>query len=255
MDEQPAEEYRVEELAAAAGVPVRTLRYYQERRLLPPPERRGRTAWYSSAHLDRLRLIAELVERGHRLDGIEELLAAAGEGRGVVELLGFERAVTAPWAEQTPVEIGRDRLVELFGDQVTDATLAEAVELGYLRVEGGRVLHTSARLLEATAELVRAGIPLTAILPVAWELEAAFDRMAYGLVRLIRTHLIDRVAGPGTHPSGADLEGLAAVVDRLRPVARTVADEHFNRAMDRRVAKEMDDLRRDLRAGEEPPPA
>src|SRR5690606_6781413 len=40
-------EYRIGELAEAAGLPVRTLRYYQERRLLPPPRREGRVGLYS----------------------------------------------------------------------------------------------------------------------------------------------------------------------------------------------------------------
>ena len=53
-----AREYRVEELAEAAGIPVRTLRFYRERRLLPPPRRAGRIAWYSEDHLSRLRTIA-----------------------------------------------------------------------------------------------------------------------------------------------------------------------------------------------------
>ncbi|MFC0042381.1 MerR family transcriptional regulator [Actinomadura rayongensis] len=246
MDETRAE-YRVEELAAAAGVPVRTLRYYQERRLLPPPVRRGRTAWYSTAHLDRLRLIGELVERGHRLDGIEELFAAAGQGRDVTELLGYEWT-SAPWAEQTPTEISPAELAELFGEQITDETLREAVELGYLVLDGDRVLHTSRRLLDATAELVRAGIPLRSILAISWELEAAYDRMAFGFVQLVRTHLVDRLPEPPTH---AELERLAAVVDRLRPVARTVADEHFGRAMDRRITREAAELR--ARLGTPPP--
>ncbi|WP_425301471.1 MerR family transcriptional regulator, partial [Nocardia wallacei] len=38
----PAAEYRVSELATAAGVGVRTVRYYQERGLLPPPRGGGR---------------------------------------------------------------------------------------------------------------------------------------------------------------------------------------------------------------------
>ncbi|WP_018653127.1 MerR family transcriptional regulator [Actinomadura flavalba] len=239
-------EYRVGELAAAAGVPVRTLRYYQEKRLLPPPVRRGRTAWYSAAHLERLRTIGDLLERGYRLDGIEELLAAAGQGRDVTELLGFERAAGAPWAEQTPVEISAAELAALFGDQVTERNIAEAVELGYLVVDGDRLLHTSSRLLEATGELVRAGIPLAAMLALSWELEAAFDRMAFGFAHLIRRHVVDPV---GDAPAPGELERVAGIVARLRPVARTVADEHFGRAMDRRAGTEIAELRDRLNPG------
>ncbi|WP_460364573.1 MerR family transcriptional regulator [Actinocorallia lasiicapitis] len=222
------DEYRIEELAREAGIPVRTLRYYQERRLLPPPRRAGRVGWYSPAHLDRLRLIAGLLERGYRLDGIEELLAAAGEGRDVTELLGYAFAAGDPWSEQKTVEMTLAEAADLFGDQLTPQVLAEAVELGYVRVEGDRFVHTSARLLDATVELVRAGVPLSAVLAVSWELEAAFDRMAFSFVRLAETYLVERPA-----------DELAATVERLRPVARAVADEHFGRAMDRRIRDEL----------------
>ncbi|MEU3877403.1 MerR family transcriptional regulator, partial [Streptomyces sp. NPDC029704] len=51
----------VDELAARAGVTVRTVRFYSARGLLPPPEigprRVGR---YGFAHLSRLALIEEL---------------------------------------------------------------------------------------------------------------------------------------------------------------------------------------------------
>ncbi|MEO3783878.1 MerR family transcriptional regulator [Actinocorallia sp. B10E7] len=221
------DEYRIEELAREAGVPVRTLRYYQERRLLPPPRRQGRVGWYSGAHLERLRLITRLLERGYRLDGIEELLAAADEGREVTELLGLAAAAGEPWAEGRPAALTAGELDELLGGQLDPELLAEAVELGYIRVEGERYVISSARLLEATVELVRAGIPLRSVLAVSWELEAAFDRMAFAVFQLARTHLVDS-------------EDVAETVDRLRPVVRAVADEHFGRAMDRRIRAELD---------------
>lgn len=221
------DEYRIEELAREAGVPVRTLRYYQERRLLPPPRRRGRVGWYSAAHLERLKLITRLLERGYRLDGIEELLAAADEGREVTELLGLAAAAEEPWAEGRPARLTAEELDELLGGQFTPELLAEAVELGYIRVEGDGYVISSARLLEATVELVRAGIPLRSVLAVSWELEAAFDRMAFAVLQLARTHLVDA-------------EDLAATVSRLKPVVRAAADEHFGRAMDRRIKAELE---------------
>jgi DNA-binding transcriptional MerR regulator len=36
----------MEELARLAGITVRTLRFYRERKLIPPPRREGRIAWY-----------------------------------------------------------------------------------------------------------------------------------------------------------------------------------------------------------------
>ena len=48
------------ELTDAAGVSVRTVRYYIAEGLLPPPEGSGPASAYTAAHLDRLRLIHQL---------------------------------------------------------------------------------------------------------------------------------------------------------------------------------------------------
>ena len=81
-------EYRMEELAHLAGITVRTLRFYRERKLIPPPRREGRIAWYDDHHLARLRTIAALLERGHTLNGIAELAEALDHGRDVADVLG-----------------------------------------------------------------------------------------------------------------------------------------------------------------------
>jgi DNA-binding transcriptional MerR regulator len=52
--------WTISELAAAADVTPRTIRYYTAEGLLPPPEIRGKYALYSEDHLNRLRLIAQL---------------------------------------------------------------------------------------------------------------------------------------------------------------------------------------------------
>ena len=50
-------EYRIEQLARAAGVAVDTIRFYQGKGLLEPPRRDGRVTWYGDGHLERLRRI------------------------------------------------------------------------------------------------------------------------------------------------------------------------------------------------------
>jgi len=54
--------YTIGELAQAAGVTPRTIRFYAAEGLLPTPEARGKYALYSPEHLDRLRLIGRLKE-------------------------------------------------------------------------------------------------------------------------------------------------------------------------------------------------
>ena len=92
---------RIEELADEVGTTVRNIRVYQERGLLPAPERRGRTAYYGPEHKRRLLLILRMLDRGYTFATIEELLIARAERRtgprrrrlprgGVDEVAGFE---------------------------------------------------------------------------------------------------------------------------------------------------------------------
>jgi len=86
------------ELADAAGVSRRAVRFYVQRGLLPPPATRGRGAHYEAAHVERLRQILRLQEAGHSLAAIGALLAqggaaaraAAGTGPGAGSGLGLE---------------------------------------------------------------------------------------------------------------------------------------------------------------------
>ncbi|MFJ1864366.1 MerR family transcriptional regulator [Streptomyces sp. NPDC088097] len=111
--------YRREDVARAAGVKVRNLRYYQERGRLPPPRREGRIAWYSDDHLTRLRLISDLLGRGYTVNGIGELPAAWEQGGGLSQLLGFKREMTRDWVQEEPVTMTRAELRELFGPQAS----------------------------------------------------------------------------------------------------------------------------------------
>ena len=231
-DVSVAREYRIGELAREAGITVRTLRYYQERKLLPPPRREGRIGWYSQAHLTRLQVIGQLLSRGHTLGGAGELLSAWEQGYDLAELLGFERAMTAPWSDEVPVRMTVSDVSALLQGQLTPETVREAVRLGYIDVDGDRVIHVSQRLLDTTVALVHEGVPLPAILAAGRELQAGLDKMASLFVELVITHVLGHRSGP---PPPREVARLAEAVERLRPVARAVIDAEFARAMDRRT--------------------
>ena len=227
-----AREYRIAELAREAGITVRTLRYYQERKLLPPPRRVGRIGWYTPAHLHRLRVIGQLLQRGHTLGGIGELLSAWEQGYDLADLLGFERAMTAPWSDEVPVPMTVAELSAGLEGQLTDKVLQEAIRLGYLDVDGDRVVRVSRRLLDTASVLVREGIPLPAILSVASEVQAGLDTIASLYLELVITHVLDRRDGA---PPPQQVTHLVQAMERLRPIARTALDAEFARAMDRRA--------------------
>jgi hypothetical protein len=137
----------------------------------------------------------------------------------------------------------------LLQDQLTPEVLAEAVRLGYIEVDGDRVSHVSRRLLETTTILVREGIPLPAILAADRELQAGLDKLASLLVDLVISNIVSRRSGP---PRPDDVARLADTIERLRPVARTVIDTEFARAMDRRTRVAYSEFIRRLAASDRP---
>jgi Hg(II)-responsive transcriptional regulator len=66
--------FTIGRLAREAGVGVETVRYYQQRKLLPVPARTGAYRHYSSGLVDTIRFIKRAQELGFSLDEIAELL-------------------------------------------------------------------------------------------------------------------------------------------------------------------------------------
>ncbi len=65
------------ELADAAGLSRRAVRFYVQQKLIDPPEGLGRGNHYGKSHLSQLQRIAELQSMGHSLDEIRQILAGA----------------------------------------------------------------------------------------------------------------------------------------------------------------------------------
>ncbi|MBW3706792.1 MerR family transcriptional regulator [Streptomyces griseus] len=205
----------MEELAEEAGITVRTLRFYRERGLIPPPRREGRIAWYDDHHLARLRTITGLLERGHTLNGIADLAATFESGRDVAEVLGLGEPT-----EEPPVRLTPEQLADYFEGEVTPENLATALDLGYLATDGDEIVHISRRLLEVSAELVREGVPLSTVLSSGRRVREHADALAEIFVRVLHAHTKE------TEPA------------QLRPLARAVVDAELSMALDRRLRRE-----------------
>ncbi|MEU6217303.1 MerR family transcriptional regulator [Streptomyces sp. NPDC047022] len=212
-DDGERREYRMEELAREAGITVRTLRFYRERKLIQPPRREGRIAWYDDTHLARLRTISALLERGHTLSGIAELAEAFDHGRGVGDLLG----VGAP-TEETPVRLTPEALADVFGAEATPENLVAALDLGYLGTDGGEIVHISRRLMDVSAALVREGIPLADVLTAGRRVREHAEALADLFTDLMTAH-----------------ERTPDDVLRLRPLAKSVVEAELSLALDRRL--------------------
>ena len=73
------DERSLAELAEAAGIPARTIRFYISRGLLDGPVKAGRGAVYTGAHLERLEKIKTLQAQGRHLAEIAPLVEGAPE--------------------------------------------------------------------------------------------------------------------------------------------------------------------------------
>ncbi|MCP3803176.1 MerR family transcriptional regulator [Allokutzneria sp. A3M-2-11 16] len=130
--------HSISTVAKAFGVPVSTLRYYDDLGLLAPAERRGNVRYYGRAELERLALIQRLHHQGLvSLADTAELLGDGSRGREVLttaagaiadriaELTSahrlLEHLLTCPNAD--PVRDCTTMRAEL--DEIIDAALAD----------------------------------------------------------------------------------------------------------------------------------
>lgn len=172
-------DYRVAELAQAAGISVDLVRSYQGKGLLPPPRHQGRVALYGPRHLDRLREIKELKDEGHSLRVIASLLAGEGSGRrrgrhghggsGGDE----ERLNLGELAERARVPPGLLRSLEASG------------LLRPLHIENDRRYTAGdVRAVRMVVSLVGAGVPMEDFMQVARTQIDAASSVAEGAVEL-----------------------------------------------------------------------
>ena len=85
-------ELTIGRLARAAGVGVETIRYYQDRTLLPVPPSRGAYRYYPPSLVDRIRFIKRAQELGFSLEEVAELLhLEEGADRGSIRDIAANR--------------------------------------------------------------------------------------------------------------------------------------------------------------------
>jgi DNA-binding transcriptional MerR regulator len=91
----------IEELAAASKMTVRNIRAHQSRGTLPNPHMKGRKGYYDSTHLERLKKITVMQDRGYSLAAIQDLLENADpqdvQTRALAALNG--------WQSDTPLKM------------------------------------------------------------------------------------------------------------------------------------------------------
>jgi DNA-binding transcriptional MerR regulator len=157
-DAAAAAPYTIDELATLTRVPSRTIRFYQSTGALQAPQIRGRVAFYGAGHIERLKLIGSLQDRGLRIKAIRDLLRQVDKGEvSLNEWLGLEKQLQEPWANDRPRLVSPAELEQLLGEQ-RPGVIADLVRLELLERRGDSYLVHSPALLQVALRLEAAGI-------------------------------------------------------------------------------------------------
>ncbi|MCH7599200.1 MAG: MerR family transcriptional regulator [Myxococcales bacterium] len=234
--------YKVEDLAAASGVKIDTIRFYQGKDLIPAPARQGRNAIYGPAHLARLHQIRSLMGQGFSLAQIQRVPAPGDttETRAEGESEAPREALLHALAEQRVGEskFQRSELAARAG--VPEDLVAAAQAAGVLEpiLQDGEELFSSADLemLESGLAVLGAGLPLGEFLNLAAQHDRNIREVSELGIDLFDNH-VRKMA-----PNGEDPEVVAQAFRDLLPRLTRLVALHFqrtlvNRAMERLRAK------------------
>lgn len=222
---------RVEELAARADVSVDTIRFYQKRRLLPPPERQGRIAWYGAEHVERLVQIKHLQQRGLSLAVIRRLVS--GELDRADEPLAAAVVGAGDDGSPAPEEfISVEELAARSG--VPHALIESVVQEGLLvpRRHEGDIRFTAADvdIVAAGVRLLETGLPMPELLALARRHHAATRDTAEAAVEMFDTY----VRQPLRAADLSDEQRAEKLVEAFRvllPSVTALVAHHFRRVL------------------------
>ncbi|MGZ5354714.1 MAG: MerR family transcriptional regulator [Actinomycetota bacterium] len=221
--------YRVDQLAAACDVSVDTIRYYQSRGLLPPPDREGRVAWYGSDHAARIREVRALQRKGLTLAAIKRVLGG-DLGRSDVDLAAAVHAARGDGQDEELVSL--DEFAHRSGvpASLIQAVEREGIKLG--RTVGGEERYTvsDVEMVRGALRLLEFGLPLADLLSLARDTNDAMVKLADRAVELFDAH----VRKPIRDTAGSDEAAAAQLVqafDALLPAVTNLVANHFRRVL------------------------
>jgi DNA-binding transcriptional MerR regulator len=220
------QQYTIDELASLAQVPSRTIRFYQSRGALMAPEIKGRVAYYGQAHVERLKLIAQLQDKGLRIDAIHDLVERIDRGEvALAEWLGVEQQVQASWANDRPRTVSEAELYELAGMR-RPGLLADLVRTRLAERTGDVYLVRSPALLAMAVKLEASGVDLEIAAAGATLVRKHMDRTADDLLKLFVRGAED-----------GEIEDFGKLLESARPVAIDAVRVIFGRAMERSLRR------------------
>lgn len=227
----------LEELSERSGVAPRTIRFYQGEKLLQKPERDradGRVARYGPAHLERLRLVGELRDRGLKLPAIRNLLTEGDAHTRISDWLGLDESLRGSWGEVEPRIVTREGLAKLLVD-APPGTQGEMEDAKLLFRQGASWLIPNPELFDLTLGLIADGVPGDLVLEAGMILQRSLGTAAKELIDLFVT-----MVGQG-YGRGIDT---GTLVNAFRPAAGDAARMIFEQQLERAIEDLLNDTKR-----------
>ncbi|GAB2693744.1 MerR family transcriptional regulator [Nocardia thraciensis] len=231
-------EYTIDELARAAGTTVRSLRVYHERGVLPPPQVKGRTGFYGADHLNRVHTISRLLDRGIKLNGIKELLAAwdRGDDLGVILGVGGPDAPT-PSDAPSGETISATELEQRY--RGVPQGLARVVTLGlYEPVDATTYRVADPQLVRTAEQLAATGVSEDTLLAELERLHGDCDRIARRFADLFQRTAWSEFQQSERGPE--DLGRLSERADATRTVPARMTAELVSRLVARYLEQDSE---------------
>ena len=235
-------EYRIDDLARAAGTTTRNVRGYQDRGLLPRPLKRGRIAIYTDLHLARLTLINNLLKRGFTARHIADFIRGMQRGDDLAKVLGVDEILAEPWSTAKSERVTVDGLRQIVGSS-DDDDLAGLERINLVRRvdDGAAYVILDRDTVHGIGRLVDLGLSLPSIIQVFGKLEDQVDGAASTLISAAREEFVSR-RGEGWVPEGdEESEWAAVLMSEMRETATKAAHNALNRALDRALRLELKD--------------
>jgi DNA-binding transcriptional MerR regulator len=228
----------IDQLAERTGLTVRTIRFYAQRGLLPPPQLRGRTGLYGPAHVARLELVSELSALGFSLGSIEDQLRRLPASSGAAEL-ALHRALLTPWVPEQREEVDRAELDRRAGRTLAADDLATLEGLGIISLlDGDRVRLHGAGTLSGGLAVLDSELPADFLRQAHQLIEQHTTALAEDLMKLFQDEVLQPFRDRG-HPAD-ERSRLTAALSQLKPVTVRGVVTAFGRAVNRTIRERLD---------------
>lgn len=223
-DDDRSDSWTVDELAQFVGMTVRNVRYYATLGLVPPPERRGRMAFYDGRHRARLELIRTMQEQGLSLAAIEQHLSRLPADSPVSEI-EMRRALVSSWAPVPPVAVDRAELERRAGRPLSDDDLNTLERLGTVQLADGD--YIAGPTFEVGVDLLELDIPVESMEAAGEAIRRHMDLLILELREILRTQVL---APMRERHTDNDTERFARTMTRLRQLTLDAVIGNFQSA-------------------------